>query len=1053
MTLDQKNSHAVGVITASAGTGKTHTLTERIKTDVGAGLDPARLVATTFTVKAADELRERARGRLLSQGDASNAVRMLGARVGTVNGVCGGLVQEFAFGLGLSPIVEVIDQDGAEAAFVKAANVAVAAHADDLDRLASLLGIEKWMDDVVRVVELARANNILEENYAQCAERSMDGFRKLMEAPLPGETAASLDASLSAEAVCVDHELKGVSGLVGLTQNALKEVADFLESNIERQSWQRWAKLAKLKPGVKDDPKFTGLKAAASAFARHPRLLANVDAYVRKVFSCAADAVRAYEEYKRAWGLVDFVDQERLALELLGKTELEQQLRERIQNVFVDEFQDTSPLQLAVFVAMSRLAGSSVWVGDPKQSIYRFRQTDPDLITYVAQDLRKATGGADLTLPRNWRSRPGLVAFFNDAFGPTFAAQGLPPAATRIAEVERQDLPGQQTPLNIWFAVKERGSSSYVDSIAAGVLDALANAGNWKIAHESDLRPLAAGDMAILCRSNPHCLAVADVLAQSGLKVAIKRAGLFGTLESRLALAALRWSVDRRDGVALAELAHLFGNGDGQPAWFEASLEADGLAKIEAMVPIAAALRGVADNGKHKTPLEFFDAVLGTGGVLQAVLRWGDVEDRHLNLEALRGSVSSYEEERRRERTPATVSDLCAWLAKQEAERPASRAEDAVTVLTYHGSKGLEWPLVILTDLDSEPKGDAFGVQVASDVPTSEIDWRNPLSGRWIRFWPWPLGKQSKDVSFDATADNSDEGKEAARAERAERARLLYVGATRARDYLVLAASKVVTKKEERLETAWLDELIAEGGGSAMSIPNGTVATLQVNGVAHPVRTAEFRTSDDGIASGLSVAFGADTVPPKSYVPLRLRPSDAERDDEAVISEEIDLGWRLPFSGLADMTLVGEAVHRFLAADDPARDIAWRGALAARLLEAWGVTGLDPRHVVEMGTRFRKFIDVRWPSAVLRREAPITYRLEDRTMSGRLDVVVETSDAIIVIDHKSFPGARTQWLEQARKHAGQLRLYREAIAAALPAPKTVHIGLHLPVVGEVLMVE
>lgn len=90
----------------------------------------------------------------------------------------------------------------------------------------------------------------------------MDGLRKLMEAPLPGETAASLDGSLSAEAAGVDRELKGVSGLVGLTQNALKEVADFLESNIEHQSWQRWAKLAKLKPGVKDDPKFTGLKAA-----------------------------------------------------------------------------------------------------------------------------------------------------------------------------------------------------------------------------------------------------------------------------------------------------------------------------------------------------------------------------------------------------------------------------------------------------------------------------------------------------------------------------------------------------------------------------------------------------------------------------------------------------------------------------------------------------------------------------------------------------------------------------------------------------------------------
>ena len=1049
--MSQQDS-PVGVVTASAGTGKTYALTERIKVDVVAGRDPARVVATTFTIKAADELRERARGRLLSLGDAPNAVRMLGARVGTVNGVCGGLVKEFAFGLGLSPIVEVIDEDGAKAAFRKSSDVAVSAHADELDRLASLLGGEEWISDVVRVVELARANNIPESDFTRCADRSMIGFRKLAEAPLPGETEASLDANVVAEAKDVLREFNGVSGLVGLTVTALKDVEGFLEVGIDRQPWQKWAKLSKLKPAVKDEPKFQGLKAAASAFARHPRLIAQVGAYVSGVFSCAAAAMQAYEQHKRAWGLVDFVDQERLALELLGKPELEQQLRERLQTVFVDEFQDTNPLQLAVFVAMSRLAGSSVWVGDPKQSIYRFRQTDPDLITYVAQDIRKATGGADLTLDRNWRSRPSLVAFFNDAFAPTFQSHGLPPGATRIAHVERKDAPGQQTPLNVWRMVQEKDSSTYVGALAAGVLDALANACDWKVADGKESRPLAPGDVAILCRSNPACLSIADILARSGIKVAIKRDGLFGTLECRLGLAALRWTTDNRDGVALAEMAHLFGNSEGQPAWFEASLEEDGRERLEAMVPIAPSLRNVGEGSRHKTPLEFLDAILGSGGVSQAVLRWGDVDDRLLNLEALRGMVADYEAECSRERAPATVSDLCVWLTNQEAERPASQAKDAVTVLTYHRSKGLEWPLVILTDLDSEPKGDAFGVQVASDVPTSAIDWRDPLAGRWIRFWPWPFHKQSKEVSLDTAAANSIEGQEAARSERAERARLLYVGATRARDYLVLTAKKVVTKKAERIESEWLDELVADTGGPVLSVPVADALTVSVNGVAHHVRVSEFRSSDDGVAAAPAGAFDGSVVPKVSYPALRLRPSDAERDDEAVLGDEFDLGWRLPFAGATDMTSVGEAVHRFLAADDPSRDDAWRVALAARLLDAWGVSCLDPRHVVEMGTRFLAFIDKRWPQAVLRREAPILYRVGDRTMSGRLDLVIEAPDEIVIIDHKTFPGGRAQRLEQARKYAGQLRLYRDAIRAAVGA-KPVKTALHLPIAGEVFMVE
>ena len=222
----------------------------------------------------------------------------------------------------------------------------------------------------------------------------MEGFRKLMEAPLPGETASSIDSNLVAEAEGVLREFDGASGLVGVTVTALKDVGGFLDGKIERQPWQRWAKLAKLKPGVKDEPKFHGLKTAAFAFARHPRLFAQVDAYVRAVFSCAAAAMLAYEEHKRAWGLVDFVDQERLALELLGKPELEQQLRERLQTVFVDEFQDTSPLQLAVFVAMSRLAGSSVWVGDPKQSIYRSARPIQTSSPTSRRTSRRATGGA-----------------------------------------------------------------------------------------------------------------------------------------------------------------------------------------------------------------------------------------------------------------------------------------------------------------------------------------------------------------------------------------------------------------------------------------------------------------------------------------------------------------------------------------------------------------------------------------------------------------------------------------------------------------------------------
>ena len=364
--------------------------------------------------------------------------------------------------------------------------------------------------------------------------------------------------------------------------------------------------------------------------------------------------------------------------------------------------------------------------------------------------------------------------------GPIFRASNLPSAS------------------GIW---KGERSKRRVSALAAGVEEAIANGADWLMSRNGVVSPLMAGDVAILCRSNDNCLRVADALAVRGVKVAIERDGLFGTLEARLALAALRWCADRHDTIALAELAHLSYAGLDQPTWFEASLRdrpADALAPL---VPMASDLRAIAKNGVHKTPLEFVDSVLTLGGISNAVRRWGNVEDRQLNLEAFRELVGEYQEERQQSRAPTTASDLCAWLLDQEAKRPKSRRMEAVTVATYHASKGLEWNLVVLADLDDEPKGNPFGVNVSSDRTGSEIDWKDPLADRWLRFWPWPLGGQKKDVGLDVAAANSEEGKDAHRVERGERARLLYVGATRARDYLVLALPK------SKGGCVWLDEL------------------------------------------------------------------------------------------------------------------------------------------------------------------------------------------------------------------------------------------------------
>ena len=162
-------------------------------------------------------------------------------------------------------------------------------------------------------------------------------------------------------------------------------------------------------------------------------------------------------------------------------------------------------------------------------------------------------------------------------------------------------------------------------------------------------------------------------------------------------------------------------------------------------------------------------------------------------------------------------------LASDDQHVPAD--DGAVVVCTYHKAKGLEWPVVVLANLDRGERRDAF--DVAPEFLGGTFDPARPLANRSIRYWPWPLGATQKAPLADAAAE-SPEGRQVSQREDKERARLLYVGFTRARDHLVLAGR--VSK--QRLKTAWLDALCSADGEPLVELPvtalDGTVANTNI---------------------------------------------------------------------------------------------------------------------------------------------------------------------------------------------------------------------------------
>ena len=398
--------------------------------------------------------------------------------------------------------------------------------------------------------------------------------------------------------------------------------------------------------------------------------------------------------------------------------------------------QDSSPIQVAIFLELARIAPKSKWVGDPKQAIYGFRSTDTTLTLNASLGIAAETGGKPGVLAESFRSRPGIVSLVNDMFVPAFVRMGLPEKESSYEKVRRKADPAVDTPLSVWH-FEGRYPKNQAGALAVAVSDMLANRTPWPVGAGPNLsRPLVPGDIAVLCRDNADVYRVASALADAGIRVAAEQRGLFEAEEVELALASLRWAADHTNQLALAEIARLLGGTEEPTAWLYSVL-AEGDDELEKLVPFASELRAIRKRQLQLTPSEILDEVLVAAGVTGHACRWGNTTDRLDCLEKMRGLARKYEERCRNTGAPATLSGLATAIEDEMATRPRSRDRNSVNVLTYHKSKGLEWPIVICTDLNSEPK--TWPVLMPTTAVDGEVDWQKPMENRWIRFWPYPV--------------------------------------------------------------------------------------------------------------------------------------------------------------------------------------------------------------------------------------------------------------------------------------------------------------------------
>ena len=1072
----------IEVLSAGAGSGKTYTLTQRMVALLQNGVRPAGIMATTFTKKAAAELQERVRVSLLKEGMTEAANELGEALIGTVHSIGTRLLQRFAFEAGVSPLVEIIADGDEQRLFNESlSQVLTEQRIEHMTLLADRLGLTKksigeaydWRRDIRNLTDVARANNFDKTILETSKLRSWSSFERLLPPVQNTDPIVWNNRLLSA----IDQTVAALDANEADTTKVTRDAAEVLrqfQNQLKYRGelyWHEWVKIAKTNPGAKSRDLMEDLRQIALSHDQHPQFRDDLRGYIYLVFDIASDALHEYAQYKKKRGLIDYTDMETYVSSLLRVETVRETLREELDLLLVDEFQDTSPIQLDIFLQISQLARHSIWVGDPKQSIYGFRGAEPALMKAII----RATGGVkdENILKKSWRSRPDIVYATNAIFERAF--EGMPreqivlePAINDEGlgfRVESETLgstinPPPSTALHHWHfrsELDERrppGAPWFDNCIADQVRILLERKPLIFNIKRDQTRPIRPGDIAILCRSNRQCLSMADALHRAGLKAAIARNGLLETPEAKLAIACLKYLLTPSDSLAAAEVLFLTGSLDLEEIverrlkYLSENSDSPIYGGGWGDAPILDHLLALRHRTADLSASEILNLILEELDLRRAAIQLGNPDQRLDNLDRLRRYALDYESACQRLHSAASLGGFLLWLnqlANNELDAQGSgETEDSVKVLTYHRSKGLEYPLTICHALEQNLKEQVWGLNLVSEVEAPDLD--NILGNRWLRFWVNPYADQLRNTPLEAALSQTEESAEARRTALEEEARLLYVGLTRARDYLVFPT----TGKG----TGWLNRVFSHGDDSIPTLdPNSDETPFYYAEMPVPIETEIIYKPKDfpeTLPDESPVKYHATRQgkSPKIRPPLWI---DTQHEMppgiEATLGAPVAWGNWLEFKGEYEPA-IGKAVATFLMADDPTLAHSARLAVAQKQLQIRGVTEqVSAEHLLRQSEAFRAFLEQKFqPKKVLGKYAAVGFQGE-RLLALEADLFLETENGSVVIAFAHFAEGMKKWKQQALAMAPGLAWWGEAVLS----DRLVQCWVVFPVEGQAVV--
>ncbi|MCI0784013.1 MAG: UvrD-helicase domain-containing protein [Chloroflexi bacterium] len=1033
-------------VEAGAGTGKTSALVDRFVALVRGGTEIDRIAAVTFTEKAAAELRERVRGALEEAQDEAEvgphmavALESLDrAQISTIHSFAQTLLRAFSAQAGVDPDFEVQDPVSTERRMQERWRL----------YLESLEGNSAAEEAIDRVLSLGLQTSEIERLASDLAYRPT--LAELLAAnPLTAPEASWPDIGrLRAE---VETVATGAPE-DDLVADRLRSLLAILQALERADEDEREATIAAGTDAIGDRSRRTSISKWGSKERKEAAL--DVADRVSEELNELLSGLRASALAALLPFVVAFVSQEarararegaltfddlivRVRQVLRDNESARQAFRERFAALLIDEFQDTDPLQMEIALAFARArdsdpleAGRLFLVGDPKQSIYRFRRADMAMYSRTRDEI-EAAGSEFPELALNRRSRLEILHWVNAVFAPLIgegAEPGIQPPYRKIHAHREGELRG---PGVAWMGGpvghNARGMRDEEARAIAGQCRAVISE-QWQVQdRHGTVRDASYRDIAVLIPRRILLTALERELADAQVPYRVEGGSLiYRTQEVRDIINCLTAIDDPADEVAVAgalrspafacsdvDLAAFATDNRGRFDYLRSDLDGrDG--------PVAEALRILRGyhGSRHETSLaSLVEKLIWERRVVEV----GTIDQGDRN--AFRRARFLVEQARAFERArPESLRAFVSWLERQSARMIVDHEgagidddEDAVRIMTIHAAKGLEFPIVILAGLSAAPNTNEYPTYLA-DHAAGRVGVHAGRRGGNREF---VLG----DYGDLRTAESAHD--------EAEMGRLLYVAATRGRDHLIVS---LYHRKSQR--TSCAQRLIAHGAQvHAPELAEApTVAAISGSRLAGLTVELPDGLDREGLkAERAALVTTATTRRFTSATAIKRKVDDRLVDEERERTDASE-----PWSRGRAGTRLGRAVHAaiqslplnpddgmieaFCRAQAVAEAIPHREAEVRRLV-TWVVRESDAWGRAVAATR-----------AI--REAPFALRQDDAVLEGFVDLLIETDDGIELIDWKTDAVPAEAVEERLRQYELQAGLYVHGVQTATGRPVT-----------------